>query len=79
MRMYDGTSDPDNHMVIYNQRILTIAIKKEFKEATYYVQKFRFNPNQTLSICQMDRDAPLQSWLTSLWNISQVAETRQDR
>nr|VDC66731.1 unnamed protein product [Brassica rapa] len=34
MRMYDGTSASDNHVTQYKQRMFTIAIAKEFQEAT---------------------------------------------
>ena len=34
MRMYDGTDDPDDHVAQYKQRMLTVAIPKEAKEAT---------------------------------------------
>ncbi|KAF3509251.1 hypothetical protein F2Q69_00006340 [Brassica cretica] len=33
MRMFDGTSDPDNHVAQYKQRMLTVAIQKELREA----------------------------------------------
>lgn len=31
--MLDGTSDPDNHVAQYKQRMLTVAIQKEQREA----------------------------------------------
>ena len=36
VRMYDGTSDPDNHVAQYKKQMLTIAIQKELREATMY-------------------------------------------
>lgn len=32
--MYDGTSDPDNHVAQYKQEMLTVAIQKKLREAT---------------------------------------------
>ncbi|KAG7547449.1 Aspartic peptidase domain superfamily [Arabidopsis suecica] len=32
--MYDGTSDPDNHIAQYKQRMFTTAIQRECREAT---------------------------------------------
>ncbi|KAG7552568.1 Retrotransposon gag domain [Arabidopsis thaliana x Arabidopsis arenosa] len=34
MKMYDGTSDPDNHVAQYKQRMFTTAIQRECREAT---------------------------------------------
>ncbi|KAL0702587.1 hypothetical protein Bca4012_058709 [Brassica carinata] len=34
VKMYDGTSDPDNHVAQYKQRMLTVAIPKELREPT---------------------------------------------
>ncbi|XP_013608033.1 PREDICTED: uncharacterized protein LOC106314750 [Brassica oleracea var. oleracea] len=32
--MYDGTSDPDDHIAQYKQRMLAVALPREFREAT---------------------------------------------
>ncbi|CAA7046921.1 unnamed protein product [Microthlaspi erraticum] len=34
MKMYDGTTDPDNHIAQYKQRMFTTAIAKEYREAS---------------------------------------------
>ncbi|KFK21940.1 hypothetical protein AALP_AAs40902U000100 [Arabis alpina] len=34
MVMYDGTTDPDNHIAQYKQRMFTTAVAKEFREAS---------------------------------------------
>ncbi|XP_013594494.1 PREDICTED: uncharacterized protein LOC106302554 [Brassica oleracea var. oleracea] len=34
IRMYDGTGDPDDHIVQYKQRMLAVALPKESREAT---------------------------------------------
>ncbi|KAL0864724.1 hypothetical protein Bca101_043842 [Brassica carinata] len=34
VKMYDGTSDPDNHVAQYKQRMLTVVIPKELREPT---------------------------------------------
>lgn len=34
MMMYDGTTDPDNHIAQYKQRMFTTAIAREFREAS---------------------------------------------
>ena len=34
MAMYDGTNNPDNYVAQYKQCMLTVAIRKELKEAT---------------------------------------------
>ncbi|KAF2548092.1 hypothetical protein F2Q70_00022338 [Brassica cretica] len=34
IKMYDGTGDPDDHIVQYKQRMLAVALPKESREAT---------------------------------------------
>ena len=34
MKAYDGTSDPDDHVAQYRQRMLAVALPKELREAT---------------------------------------------
>ncbi|KAF3544847.1 hypothetical protein DY000_02007616 [Brassica cretica] len=34
IKMYDGTSDPDDHISQYKQRMLAVALPKESREAT---------------------------------------------
>ncbi|KAF2552253.1 hypothetical protein F2Q68_00034343 [Brassica cretica] len=34
IRMYDGTGDPNDHIVQYKQRMLAVALPKESREAT---------------------------------------------
>ncbi|KAF3573423.1 hypothetical protein F2Q69_00059419 [Brassica cretica] len=34
IKVYDGTSDPDDHIAQYRQRILAVALPKEWREAT---------------------------------------------
>ena len=34
IKMYDGTSDPDDHIAQYKQRMLAVALPREFREAT---------------------------------------------
>ena len=34
IKMYDGTGDPDVHVVQYKQRVLAVALPREFREAT---------------------------------------------
>lgn len=34
MRMYDGTTDLNNHVAQYKQRMLIVAIQKDLTEAT---------------------------------------------
>lgn len=33
IRMYDGTNNPDNHVAMYKQQMLTTTIQKELIEA----------------------------------------------
>jgi len=33
-KMYDGTGDPDDHIAQYKQRMLAVALPREFREAT---------------------------------------------
>ncbi|KAF2545472.1 hypothetical protein F2Q70_00023138 [Brassica cretica] len=34
IKMYEGTGDPDDHIVQYKQRMLAVALPKEYSEAT---------------------------------------------
>ncbi|KAF2590101.1 hypothetical protein F2Q70_00038382 [Brassica cretica] len=34
IKMYDGTGDPDDHIAQYKQRMLAVALPREFREAT---------------------------------------------
>ena len=34
IKMYDGTSNPDDHIAKYKQRMLAVALPREFREAT---------------------------------------------
>ena len=34
MKMYDGTSDPDDHVAQYKQRMLTVEVSKDAREVT---------------------------------------------
>ena len=36
MRIFDGTSDSDNHIAQYRQQILTVAIQKELREGAMW-------------------------------------------
>ena len=34
IKMYDGTDNPDDHIAQYKQRMLAVALPREFREAT---------------------------------------------
>ena len=34
IKMYDGTGDPDDHIAQHKQRMLVVALPREFREAT---------------------------------------------
>ena len=48
IKVYDSTTDPDDHVAQYIQRMFTIALPKGSHEATY-VQRVRLHPDWTRS------------------------------
>ncbi|KAL5760940.1 hypothetical protein ACOSQ2_019778 [Xanthoceras sorbifolium] len=58
MKQYDGTTDPDDHIAQYRQRMFTAAIPRDLREAC---------------MCQgfgSSLVGPVQQWYTNLPNVS---------